>query len=305
MSAQDKREADWTTLLGIVAIFSGAFVLTVTLCPQEFRIHAIWIFLVQFVLVFIWASPVRDPSISNAVSYVAKSKASIRSYLEDKLLASGMGKLDSKVMESAEYSYQIGARRMFYRKLDCILWLMSIRYVPQEFQESIQNVGCPKLIESTQDIESGDKDQKKPENSAMSTNWKSLFAEITTLIRHDDTLNWQKFNYVLVVFGALLTAYVVNFNQTSGNLVLCMGLGLMGVLLSWGADLTFQEGLRCLRSHRRKQAILEREAPPYNSSFLYNGSAFNQRDVLEAAPLVIFLLSFFLIVVALVRLLAV
>lgn len=297
MTAQ-RQEKSTAMIFGFLAISLVAFVLIVVFSKPASVLAAICIFFAQAVFMLIWGTLGRAASLST-ILFLTGRKKQFRNYIDSKLKAFEMGALGAKPIEQAEYSYQVGKRRKVYRVSDCLLWLVCIRYVPKEFSIIERNVGCPKLHDGTLDATSeADGLSNKSHETAMATNWKSQFVELTTLIRHDDTLNWQKFHYVLIVFGALLTAYVVNLSQPTGNPILCMGLGCIGVLLSWGADLTFQEGLRCLRSHRRKQSILEEEAPPYKASFLYNGSSFNQRDVLEASPIVIFVLSLFLVGVA-------
>lgn len=230
-----------------------------------------------------------------------KPRSTIVNWVNRRLRAHGMGDLQSQSREDAEYSYQLAPRRKAYRILDFLLWYLRLRYIPKECGVAECSVTCPTYPEPTSQSEESD---ERGAASFRERIWHSFFNETNALIRHDDSLNWQKFHYMLFVFGALLTAFVWSFNRSPNGDWLRVFIGVVGCFLSWGADLTFQEGLRCLRAHRRKLAALESKSPPAKQTFLLSREAYNQRDVLEAGPLVMFLLSLAMTAVAVLGLLS-
>ncbi len=189
--------------------------------------------------------------------------------------------------EEAHRAYQIADRRRLYRRLDLVLWWLGIRYIPKECGVSECQGACPTLTVP----DDSHPDFSAHYHSALETVWKAEFSEVSAMVRHDDALNWQKFYVSVFLFGVILTAYIANLKIDASHPRLCILLAIVMMLLAWASDLTFQEGLRCLRSHRRKLAALERKAPPQNTNFLFSGSPYNQRDVLEIGPLIILCIS--------------
>lgn len=231
----------------------------------------------------------------------------------------GMGRVTWMHPLEAEYSYQINDRRGLYRGLDCVLWSLGIRRLPRECGVGAYKQSVPALPQGVRAEEMATKkEQAAQEMKGSSENqglqialteleidsrareiaWSTLVNELGSLMRHDDALNWQKFHYMLFVFGALLTAYVWSANQPDGAIALRIVIGAAGCFLAWGADLTFQEGLRCLRAHRRKFAALEEYSPKQDVTILISRDSYNQRDVLEAGPVIILACSAALIIVA-------
>jgi hypothetical protein len=104
----------------------------------------------------------------------------------------------------------------------------------------------------------------------------------------------------MVIFGVILTGFVLSFNgqpsSISGKMARLL-LSLTGIAVSLIADRTFQEGLRCLRGHRRKLMKLE-EKGINNSDFLFGNSPFNQRDGLEMGPAIIFIISLLMLIIS-------
>jgi hypothetical protein len=206
-------------------------------------------------------------------------KNKMRKNMDRRLLAKQMGSRELFEVDQAEYAYQIRARRKLYRRMDLGLWLVGIRYIPKECRTEDTLAACPNLTLA-----------EPAADSVQANLWHAFFSESMLLVRHDDVLNWQKFHYMLVVYGVLVTGYVLCVRE-GVSWYLPMVLGAFGMALAWGADLTFQEGLRCLRAHRRKVAALERKSVERNTTFLLSGNAYNQRDVLEAGPAAMFLVS--------------
>jgi hypothetical protein len=219
-----------------------------------------------------------------------------------------------RLMRDAAYSYQIQERNKLYRIMDIALLITGIRHIPPECicdkdctyppvilnenhveikQESITQEGKPTRNATAAIFE-------HPINKALLDSWKAYFTEICNLIRHDDILNWQKFHYVMVIFGVIISAFVLSFNgqasETFGQMARIL-LSLTGIAISIVADRTFQEGLRCLRGHRRKLLKLE-ERGLTGSTYLFGTCPFNQRDGLELGPAIMFLISTGMLLIA-------
>jgi hypothetical protein len=219
-------------------------------------------------------------------------------------------------MKDATYSYQIQERKKLYRIMDIALLYLGIRHIPPE---CICEKDCtyPPVIFCENDIEIK-KDKiaegghasnvtaaifEHPRNKVYLDSWKAYFTEICNLIRHDDVLNWQKFHYVMVLFGVIISAFVLSFNgptsATYGKMARVL-LSLTGIAISIIADRTFQEGLRCLRGHRRKLLMLEQKGIT-NSAYLFGTCPFNQRDGLELGPAIMFFISTGMLVIAILQ----
>ena len=222
--------------------------------------------------------------------------------------------ITEKPMKDAIYSYQIQERRKLYRILDLVLLIGGIRHIPPECACGKDRTNPPVMIDESKIevketlMKDNDGNERKevsailehPYNKACLDSWKSYFTELCNLTRHDDVLNWQKFHYVMVIFGVILTGFVLSFNgqpsSISGKMARLL-LSLTGIAVSLIADRTFQEGLRCLRGHRRKLIKLE-EKGINNSDFLFGNSPFNQRDGLEMGPAIIFIISLLMLIIS-------
>ena len=204
----------------------------------------------------------------------------------------GKGPIESKDFENAEYAYQIRTRSKLFRSVDVALILLRIRAAPRECTCEANCTSAPLLFSN---------DDSKPAD-ARKEQWKSTFTELVALLRHDDSLNWQKFHYVLVIYGVLLTGFVFSFNTPHAVEItrpLRIVLSIVGAFIALGADHTFQEGLRCLRGHRRKLMAVEKNGL-HEQDFLFQGCPFNQRDVLEVGPIIMMLASISLLAISLI-----
>lgn len=186
---------------------------------------------------------------------------------------------------NANYSFNIRERRLLYRILDCIGLFLRLRRVPRECAIEECSTRSPSIKNVDDDTT----------NTSVEV-WKTYFSEAMGLVKHDDGLNWQKFHYLLLIMAGLISAFVFSHKSDHDLADMRLILCTVGILLSWGADLTFQEGLRCLRAHRRELQALDRKAPPFGESFILHNNPYNQRDVLELGPLVMAVLFIGLII---------
>ena len=158
-------------------------------------------------------------------------------------------------------------RRELYKKLD--KWLkrgkLELRYIPLEC--AVENLdGFAPTIENQ-------------------TVWATMYSEAASLIRHDDTLNWQKFHYMVLFNAALITGFGVAIQFEI--IFLLFVFPLIGILFSWLFDLTLQEGMRCVRAHREKIKALDSKALGGGKHFMFMDNPWNHRDALEAGPLLL------------------
>ncbi len=216
--------------------------------------------------------------------------------------------VSGRPMKDAVFSYQISERKKLYRVMDIVLLFFKIRHIPAETTTESNQAHPPcafddNLVTLVKDGIKLTSILEHPENKARLDTWKAYFSELCNLIRHDDALNWQKFHYVMAIFGIIVSAFVISFNAPRasgfGNWSRIV-LALAGIAISLIADRTFQEGLRCLRGHRRKLYDLERKGI-HESAFLFGMSTFNQRDGLEIGPAITFLISIGLLAIAILQ----
>jgi hypothetical protein len=166
-------------------------------------------------------------------------------------------------------------RRSFYKWLDKFLSFFKLRYTPAECSRQVLDRFVP--------FGGNISENRKNDQSKL---WLAMYQEAGHLIRHDDLLNWNKFNNLIVLNGAILTGF--GASQQFGVIALLYILPIFGVILSWLFDFTLQEGMRCLRAHREKIRSLERVILSDQDSdrqFLFADNAFNHRDALELTPL--------------------
>lgn len=170
-------------------------------------------------------------------------------------------------------------RRRLYVFLDRLLtWRgLPLRWVPNERRTRLLDEAAPdpKVATSGTDYEAI---------------WRLMYAEAALLVRHDDILNWNKFNNMILVNGALIAGFgaAVQFKVTA----LLYILPFLGFILSWLFDFTLQEGMRCLRVHKQKLTALERKVLINGQEFLFLGNPYNHRDALESGPLLLALFWF-------------
>jgi hypothetical protein len=213
--------------------------------------------------------------------------------------------VSGRPMKDAIFSYQISERKKLYRVMDIVFLFFKIRHIPAETTTESNQAHPPcafndNHVSTTTSQNNTISIVEHPENKALLDTWKAYFSELCNLIRHDDALNWQKFHYFMAIFGIIISAFVISFNAPRasgfGNWSRIV-LALAGIAISLIADRTFQEGLRCLRGHRRKLYDLEREGI-HQSAFLFGMSTFNQRDGLEIGPAITFLISIGLLAIS-------
>jgi hypothetical protein len=184
-----------------------------------------------------------------------------------------VGKVDTAIT--------LAFRRPIYKGLDKVLSSVGFRHVPGE---------CPiaNLDGVLFALGRGNDDTHQ-------RIWSTLYDQACALVRHDDSLNWQKFNNMVIFNGALLTCYGFSIQYRVSFLLSV--LPLFGFLFSWLFDLTLQEGMRCVRAHKNRVEALERKALGPTRHFMFRANPWNHRDALEMSPLLlgIFWLVLFLL----------
>jgi hypothetical protein len=167
-------------------------------------------------------------------------------------------------------------RRPFYRLLDRKLEKVKLRYVPEEC--TLENIF-----------------HFMPPPDDVPEIWPTLYDRAVSLVAHDDTLNWQKFNNMVVLNAGLLTALGFSVQHERWLFYILCFAGMAFAILF---DFTLQEGMRCLRSHKAKVDALDRKLVN-DHSVLFLDNPWNHREALEIGPFAMFVMWLCMLVVGL------
>lgn len=208
-------------------------------------------------------------------------------------------KLKNKDYMEANYFFEFEDRPWIYRFAD--ICLMDLPFSPRDSAKEctaddcraaappypnqlIEDLGALPIDATPEQLKQHrDNKRQKERRDRLVALWQTTYNQCMDLVRHDDKLNWQKFNYILAVFGILVGAYRY-VSQDASRAFPLVSICLIGIFVAWVADATFQEGLRCLRGHKRKVKVLERRAPERNVDFVFDGNPYNRRHALESTP---------------------
>jgi hypothetical protein len=116
--------------------------------------------------------------------------------------------------------------------------------------------------------------------------WNGIYGAAVDLIKHDDNLNWQKFYHMVYLNAGLIAAFVLTYRAETTVLAPRLVFPILGLIFSIVFDLTLQEGMRCLRSHRIKVEAMDKKIG-IEKGFLFYQNPYNHRDALEAGPLLL------------------